>query len=82
MPKNPTTSTQSANAPNGVELIVCTAPFLSACWPEWPNAIWRAIQPMTAYMMPRATNPARASHFIAGLFAACLPADLAEDMLP
>jgi hypothetical protein len=35
---------------------------------------------MTAYMMPRATNPARASHFIAGLFAACLPADLPADL--
>ena len=29
-------------------------------------------------MMPRATKPARASHFIPGLFAARLPADLAE----
>jgi hypothetical protein len=74
MPMNPMTSSHSSTPPAEVELIECRAPVRSACWREWPKATWTAIQPMTTYMTPRAASPARASHRIASLSAARLPA--------
>jgi hypothetical protein len=74
MPANPMTSSHSKTPPTGVELMECSAPVRSACWREWPKAIWTAIQPMITYMTPRAASPARASNRVAPLFAARRPA--------
>ena len=74
MPANPMTSSHSKTPPTGVELMECSAPVRSACWPEWPKAISTAIQPMITYMTPRAASPARARNRMAGLFAARRPA--------
>src|SRR5450755_3494659 len=67
------TSSHSATSPNRLPPRTCSAPVRSACWLEWPKAIWTAIQPMIMYITPRAVRPARARNRMTGLFAARRP---------